>query len=914
MPEMNGIAFLKALRASGNTTPFIIFTGRGREEVVIEAINSGADFYLQKGGDPKSQFAELAHKIRHAISQKRADVALKKSEQDYRYLIEHANEAIYVVQDGYLRMVNPQTLELTEYSEHELLNQPFTTFVHPDDCDMLLTRFRKRIDGKTPLSRYMFRLIRKTGTVRWGELSVVAITWDGCPATLNFLTDVTERKHAEDALRESEARYREFFKTTRDGVFITTPVGQFIDFNDALVKALGCKDREEVFSLDVASTYAYPEERDIFLDLVRKDGYINEYPLKFRKQGGAVIDTIITIVPLKNPDGSVKAFIGTVRDITERKRTEDNLQKSEERYRRIFESIEDLYYQTDINGLFSILSPSVYRLTGWTPEELIGKPATTLYAHPEKRTDLLADIATHGHVWDYELLLLDKAGTSIPTSLSANRISNPDGTHVGFAGVIRNISQRKHAEDALRESERRYHAVVEDQTELICRFHPDGTHAFVNEAYCRYFGLDREEIIGSRFRPEIHPDDNEPVRRFFESLTPENPVDMIEHRIILPDGSIRWQQWSDRAIFGADGNVTEFQSVGRDITHRKKVEFALENSEHHKNAIIAAMPDTLVVLSRDGIYHDYHSNDERVRSLHSGDIIGTNIRNSKISPEAVEKILQTISLSIDTGTLQKIEYDILHHSGCHRIEARFIRLDRGRVLGVVRDITEHKQAEETIRQSNRKLNLLSSITRHDINNQLTVMIGYLLIFEKMQPAFASNECLQKIEIAAKRISSMIEFTREYEKIGVNAPAWQDIRNLVEQVIKDVSTENVSVNNNLHEKSEIFADPLVTRVVYNLMDNAVRHGGKITTIRFFMDEHNGNPIMVCEDDGDGIPLNEKEKIFERGFGKNTGLGLAISQEILSITGMTITETGEPGKGARFEIVIPKGKYRVASDNS
>ncbi|MEI6841393.1 MAG: sensor histidine kinase, partial [Methanomicrobiales archaeon] len=107
---------------------------------------------------------------------------------------------------------------------------------------------------------------------------------------------------------------------------------------------------------------------------------------------------------------------------------------------------------------------------------------------------------------------------------------------------------------------------------------------------------------------------------------------------------------------------------------------------------------------------------------------------------------------------------------------------------------------------------------------------------------------------------------------------------------------------------VFADPLVIKVFYNLMDNAARYGGKITTIRFSVDELDGDHIVVCEDDGDGIVAAEKEKIFERDFGKNTGLGLALSREILSITGITITETGEPGKGARFEINVPENMYR------
>ncbi|MFA6226273.1 MAG: PAS domain S-box protein [Methanoregula sp.] len=186
---------------------------------------------------------------------------------------------------------------------------------------------------------------------------------------------------------------------------------------------------------------------------------------------------------------------------------------------------------------------------------------------------------------------------------------------------------------------------MEDQTEFICLFQPDGTHVFVNDAYCRYFGKVREEIIGSRFRPEIHPDDAASVRSFFPSLTPVNPVDYIEHRIIMPDGSIRWLRWSDRAIFDPAGRVIEYQSVGRDITQRKEAEISLEKSERRNAAMIAAIPDTLMIVSRDGVYLNYHTKDERILARDPKKIIGTNIRDNGISKGVVEKILKTIALT-----------------------------------------------------------------------------------------------------------------------------------------------------------------------------------------------------------------------------------------------------------------------------
>ena len=350
------------------------------------------------------------------------------------------------------------------------------------------------------------------------------------------------------------------------------------------------------------------------------------------------------------------------------------------------------------------------------------------------------------------------------------------------------ISGQALAKEVLIKSEQKYRNILEDQTEFICRFLPDGTHLFVNDAYCRYFDVKREDIIGNRFRPVLHPDDRNIVAQHIASLTPQHPVINIDHRIILPDGSCHWQRWSDRAIFDKNDRVVEYQSVGRDIT-------------------------------------------------------------------------------------------------------------------------DMKEAEEVIRQTNRKLTLLSSITRHDINNQLTAQLGYLELFENMPFNPLQKKYFEKVTAASERISSMIQFTKDYESIGINAPVWQDCRTIVDTAAKQAPLGEVRVINELPSGTEEFADPLIIKVFYNLMDNAVKYGQKITTIRFSVLEQNGMHVIVCEDDGAGISADDKEKIFCRGFGKNTGMGLFHSREILDITGISITENGEPGKGARFEIMVPKNACRV-----
>ncbi len=231
--------------------------------------------------------------------------------------------------------------------------------------------------------------------------------------------------------------------------------------------------------------------------------------------------------------------------------------------------------------------------------------------------------------------------------------------------------------------------------------------------------------------------------------------------------------------------------------------------------------------------------------------------------------------------------------------------------------TDLKNSEQKLRKistslavSNKKLNLLFSITRHDINNQLTVILGYMDMLEYKEHEPALTPYFQSISTAAQRIAAMIRFTKEYENIGANVPVWQDCRTLADTSAKQSVLGQVVMKNDIPAGMEVYADPLIAKVCDNLIDNAVRHGGKITTIRFSVEEHESDHVVVCEDDGDGIPAGEKEKIFDRGFRISTGFGLAISREILSITGITLRETGETGKGARFEITVPKGAYRIA----
>jgi signal transduction histidine kinase len=232
----------------------------------------------------------------------------------------------------------------------------------------------------------------------------------------------------------------------------------------------------------------------------------------------------------------------------------------------------------------------------------------------------------------------------------------------------------------------------------------------------------------------------------------------------------------------------------------------------------------------------------------------------------------------------------------------------------IRDITERKHTGDALALANRKLNLLSSITRHDIINQLTGLMAYLTMSEEMVSDCELKEFIRKEITSARAILRLINFTKDYEDMGVNAPAWQNVSACIRNITKSLPLGDVSVATD-NPDVEVFADPLLQKVFYNLIDNALKYGGdKMTTIRVTSREENESLALTVADDGVGIPLEDKSRLFVKGFGKNTGLGLFLSREILAITGIKISENGEPGKGAQFVITLPKGGYRFIPEKS
>lgn len=256
----------------------------------------------------------------------------------------------------------------------------------------------------------------------------------------------------------------------------------------------------------------------------------------------------------------------------------------------------------------------------------------------------------------------------------------------------------------------------------------------------------------------------------------------------------------------------------------------------------------------------------------------------------------------DGKDLLLVVNDVTHIVG----QVKAYRSMRDRAL---KELQDRERAEYALLLANKKLNLLSSITRHDILNQLTGILGALDVIASVPDSTTSGRMLDRIRECVHSVQKQILFTREYQEVGVTAPQWQVVGDLILNAWTQLNHPGVTVERNVGDLS-VYADPMLSRVFYNLMENSIRHGERVTYMRFSTRTVPGFLRLVYEDNGIGVPTEFKEMIFRREHFRNTGVGLFLSREILGITGISVTENGVPGEGVRFEILLPDGTYRDA----
>ncbi len=397
------------------------------------------------------------------------------------------------------------------------------------------------------------------------------------------LRDITENRKAQQALQDSEEKYRNIIESIEDGYFEVDLAGNFTYFNPWLIKVLGYSV-EEFKGQNYRLVMDKENGRKVYwaFNRVFNTGQsVKELDWQVLKKDGTPLFVETTVLPIKE-NMRVVGFKGIVHDISERKQAEEALRQSENLYRTIFETTGTATIIIEDDMIVSLMNSEMERLVGYSKEEIEGKMKWTTFVHPEDHDRMISyhlrrrespDMAPR----NYEFKLLSREGEAKEVMLTIAMIP---GTNQSVTSLL-DITNRKMFEEALAISEARYRGIVEDQTELICRFLPGGELTFVNETYCRYFDKKRQELLEKDFRISFFREDLPLVESEIARLSYKNPVTTIEHRVVLEGGEVRWQQWTHRALYNEKGLLVDYQSVGRDITERKQAEEQLRYLSTH---------------------------------------------------------------------------------------------------------------------------------------------------------------------------------------------------------------------------------------------------------------------------------------------------------------------------------------------
>lgn len=444
----------------------------------------------------------------------------------------------------------------------------------------------------------------------------------------------------------------------------------------------------------------------------------------------------------------------------------------------------------------------------------------------------------------------------------------------------------------------------------------NGTIDAVNLTGCTLLRVPREQVVYRWFPVFLDPGSIPVFKAFCRDVLEIGGKQVCEAELRRDRAQRVYVQLEGAQMAADRPELRKIRMTLSDITARKQVEETLKESEEKFRQLFENMGSGVAVYravegGNDFVFQDFNTAAERIEMRKRSDLIGRRVTD--VFPGVRESGLFAVFKRVwKTGSPEYLAESIYRDErdpGSWR-ENRVFRLPSGEIVAVYNDITERRQTEEALALSSRKLTLLSSITRHDILNQLMALKGYLgLSRDSLDDKKTLLDFLDKQERAARAIEKQIQFTKEYEQLGSREANWQNVHERIRKVIsmaphsRDIPVEVDS------DGLEIFADPLFEKVFYNLIDNSLRYGSdRMTFIRVSSHGTENGLVIVFEDDGAGISVTDKKHLFTPGHGKNSGLGLFLSREILSITGITIAETGEPGKGARFEILVPKGAYR------
>jgi PAS domain S-box-containing protein len=743
-----------------------------------------------------------------------------------------------------------------------------------------------------------------------------------------------ERAKALTALKAGETKYRQIVETATEGIWIIDNQATITYCNQRLAEMFG----HTVDSLLGRCVLDFADEHNRAIAAKNckrlREGIVEQIEIRFTREDGDELWALVSSNPMRDADGEFIGALAMVANITERKRAEEQLKRSEERFRALIEHASEMVAVIDANGDVCYVTPSVLQLLGYEADEWVGKNFFE-FIDPAELPAVAEALHTgvdHRDAADpMELRVKHKNGSWRVLEVSDTNLLANDAVK-GIVINARDITERKWAE----QERERLAAIVDSSHDAIVSLTLDGRITSWNASAERIYGYTATEAIGRHLSFIIPSERVDESGRILESLERGERIEQLETVRVRKDGRRIEVSISTSPINEADGRMVGGSTIARDITARKLVEQELRNSEERYRDLVENAHDIIYSHDLDGNYTSVNKACELITGYTREEAIGRNLAEL-VAPECLADARRMLATKLAGVEETVYDLEIVAKDG-HRISvevnSRLVYQDgvpMG-VQGIARDVTERKQLEQQLRQSQKMeaVGLLAGGVAHDFNNLLTVITGYSqLAMMKLQTDDPLRRHIEQIEKAGERAASLTRQLLAFSRKQVLQPKILDLNSVVlemERMLRRLIGEHIELRTVLEPApGGLKADPgQIEQVIMNLAVNArdaMPHGGRLTLEIANVeldDEYATHHIEVApgpyvmlsvSDTGTGIDDETQARIFEPFFttkelGKGSGLGLSTVYGIVQQSGGHISVHSQVGVGTTFKIYLPR----------
>lgn len=769
---------------------------------------------------------------------------------------------------GRVTSCNKAAAEITGFSREEVIGKKFTRipYLRKKDIPQFIKIFSSLLKGKK-LKPQKVNWVHKDGTIHTAEAYIDVIKKNGrFSGLVSVAQDISEQQKAEEIMKVNEERYSSLFRHSHDAIFVHDLKGNILDVNKKAKALFGYK-KPEILSLKICDIHPKSELASLkkAFQAIEKNGFV-EFECLFKKKNGDVFPAEVSS-SLIEVEGK-KIVQGVVRDITERKLGDDALRKSEMKYRALFEFANDAVFIMSIGGEQILVNNKGADMLGYTIEELSGKSfkdvvASYEYKDAKNKFQGLLNGKTYP---PYERIARRKDGKEIPVEIMATLIRNLEGEPLFVQSVVRDISERKKAEDTLKESREMYRTLVETSPDAVTATNLEGKITYVSHGTLQMYGFgSAEELIGKNAFLFIAPEDHDRAAENLKKTLERGSIRDVEYTMIRKDGTQFIGELNASLIKNVKAEPKAFIAITRDITERKKAERGLSESEKKFRSVVENANDAIYVITPGGFQY-VNSAFERLTGYASSEVCEKTFDfYGIIHPDDIKMIRDREDARKKGREVpSRYEFRILAKNGTIKtVEPATVHIgEKGetKVMGILRDVTDRKHAEERIKASLREKDVLIREIHHRVKKNMQIISSLLRLQARSIGEPKMSELFKESQNRIRTMALIHEKLYQTEDLS-SINFGQYIRSLTVHLFHTYKI-NPNVIRMKTDVADVFLD--INRaipcglIINELVSNSLKHAfpdNKKGEIRIRLAVHSKKKIrLIVSDNGVGLPKN------------------------------------------------------------